>query len=142
VQRRKVRLLAPHVGWWQAVARISEGEEIAVRARGSTVLVQVNGSQIPGRRGVAPSQVPAVVEKLQALDLDVRGLMAVGTPGDAEDTRAQFRQLATIGSRIGLPELSMGMTDDLEIAVQEGSTMVRIGRGLFGKRTLARTRAQ
>lgn len=142
VQRRKVKLLAPYVSWWQSIARVAEGEEIAALGLAATVLVQVNVSQVSGRRGVAPSQVPAVVEKLLALGHDVRGLMMVGLPGSTDAVRAQFRQLASIGARLRLPELSMGMTEDLEIAVQEGSTMVRIGRGLFGKRTPACTRAQ
>ncbi|MHB8287948.1 MAG: alanine racemase [Acidimicrobiales bacterium] len=142
LQRRKVRLLAPHVALWQSLAREVEGEELSRWAPGAEVLVQVNASRGGDRRGVAPGRVPLVVDHLRALGLEVRGLMAVGTQGDAGEVREQFRSLAAVGADLGLVELSMGMTDDLEVAVQEGATMVRIGRGLFGKRTLARVAAQ
>ena len=65
---------------------------------------------------------------------DVRGLMAVGPLGPPESARPLFRSLTRLADQLGLPERSMGMTDDLEVAVQEGATMVRIGRALFGPR--------
>jgi uncharacterized pyridoxal phosphate-containing UPF0001 family protein len=74
------------------------------------------------------------VDALARLGLDVRGLMAVGTTGPPEAARTGFRTLASLADRLDLPVRSMGMTDDLEVAVQEGSTMLRIGRGLFGPR--------
>src|SRR5207237_405005 len=61
-----------------------------------------------------------------------------GAPGPPEGARAGFRRLAKMAADLGLPELSMGMTDDLEVAVQEGATMVRVGRGLFGPRPVHR----
>jgi uncharacterized pyridoxal phosphate-containing UPF0001 family protein len=60
--------------------------------------------------------------------------MAVGPAGPPELARPGFRRLVDLANRLGLPERSMGMTEDLEVAVQEGSTMVRVGRGLFGPR--------
>jgi hypothetical protein len=68
------------------------------------------------------------------MDLDLAGLMAVGATGTPEESRPGFRMLAALARRLELAELSMGMSGDLEIAVQEGSTMVRIGRSLFGPR--------
>lgn len=60
--------------------------------------------------------------------------MAVGRTGTPEDVRAGFRQVRELADELGLPERSMGMSDDLELAVREGSTMVRVGSALFGPR--------
>jgi PLP dependent protein len=84
-------------------------------------------------------EVPALVEQLDALGLDVRGLMAVGPEGPPELARPGFRVVNELADRLGLVERSMGMTDDLDVAVEEGSTMVRVGRALFGARPLAPT---
>jgi uncharacterized pyridoxal phosphate-containing UPF0001 family protein len=64
----------------------------------------------------------------------VAGLMAVGPPGPPEGSRTGFRAVSLLADALDLPVRSMGMTEDLEVAVAEGSTMVRIGRGLFGDR--------
>ena len=145
VQRNKVRSIASLVHLWQGVDRVAAGEEIAKRAPGAHVLVQVrlagadgNGAG-PARNGCAPEEVPALVERLDGLGLDVRGLMAVGPPGPPELARPGFRALSALADRLGLVERSMGMTNDLDVAVEEGSTMVRVGRGLFGARPVATT---
>jgi uncharacterized pyridoxal phosphate-containing UPF0001 family protein len=83
--------------------------------------------------------VPALVDALRALGLDVRGLMTIGPADDPAATRAAFRRVAALAEAAGLPELSMGMSDDLELAVDCGATMVRIGRGLFGARPAPRS---
>jgi hypothetical protein len=134
VQRRKVRDLAPVVGLWHTVARMVEGEAIASAAPGAAVLVQVELTGLPGRNGVAPDAVAGLVGSLRRLDLDVRGLMAVGPPGPPERSRPAFRLVAAMARDLGLPELSLGMSGDLEVAVEEGSTMVRVGTALFGDR--------
>jgi pyridoxal phosphate enzyme (YggS family) len=134
VQRNKVSALAPHVALWQALDRLAAGEEIAKRAPGAAVLIQINVSGEPQKHGAAAADVPALAEQLAGLGLHVRGLMAVGPTGPPDTARPGFRALATLADRLHLPVRSMGMTDDLEVAVQEGSTMLRIGRGLFGKR--------
>jgi len=134
VQRNKVHALAPHVSLWQAVDRVTAGEEIAKRAPGAAVLVQVNISGEPQKHGARDDEVPALVDALGSLGLDVRGLMAVGPTGPPEAARAGFRAITQLANRLALPVRSMGMTDDLEVAVQEGTTMLRIGRGLFGSR--------
>ena len=138
VQRNKVKVIAPVVHLWQGVDRVAAGEEIARRAPGARVLVQVRISGENDRNGCEPHEVPALVERLDALGLDVRGLMAVGPAGPPELARPGFAQVHALADRLGLFERSMGMTDDLEVAVEEGSTMVRVGRGLFGARPLAR----
>ena len=134
IQRGKVARLAPFVGLWQAVDRLAAGEEIAARAPEAAVLVQVNVSGEPQKHGCAPEDAPELVAALESLALDVRGLMAVGPTGPPEAARPGFRALASLADDLRLPVRSMGMTDDLHVAVQEGTTMLRIGRGLFGER--------
>jgi pyridoxal phosphate enzyme (YggS family) len=134
VQRNKVAALAPHVHLWQAIDRLAAGEAIAKRQPGAHVLVQVNVSGEASKAGVAPPEAADLVGALRGLDLDVAGLMAVGPSGPREDARAGFRLLAAMAEDLGLQERSMGMSEDLEIAVEEGATMVRIGRALFGPR--------
>jgi pyridoxal phosphate enzyme (YggS family) len=134
VQRNKVTALAPHVQLWQAIDRLAAGEAIAKRQPGGRVLVQVNVSGEPSKAGCLPADTAALVQALGQLDLSVEGLMAVGPLGDPEDARPGFRLLAQMAADLGLRELSIGMSEDLEIAVEEGATMVRIGRALFGPR--------
>ena len=134
IQRNKVPRLAPLVGCWQAVGRVEEGRAIAKRRPGARVLVQVDVAGLPGRGGVPPTGVPGLVATLRDEDLDVAGLMAVGLPGPPEGARPGFREIRRLADDLGLPVRSMGMTDDLEVALSEGSTMVRLGRALFGER--------
>lgn len=134
IQRNKVRRLAPVVGCWQGVARIEEGQTISAHSPGATVLVQLDITGLPGRSGCALLAAPDLVDRLQDLDLDVAGLMAVGPPGDPEDSRQGFQSVSRLADRLGLPVRSMGMSADLRVALAEGSTMVRIGRALFGCR--------
>ena len=131
VQRNKVPALAPLVACWQSVSRAVEGEAIARRRPGAVVLVEVELTGRPGRNGCPPGAVPGLVADLGAAGLDVRGLMTVAPP---DDPRRAFRTVRELADRLGLPERSMGMTGDLEAAVAEGSTMVRVGRALFGDR--------
>jgi len=134
VQRNKVPRLAPVVACWQGVARLAEGRAIAARRPGARILVQVDVAGLPGRGGVPPVDVADLVAALRGEDLDVAGLMAVGPPGPPEDARPGFRAVRRLADDLGLPVRSMGMTDDLEVALSEGSTMVRVGRALFGDR--------
>jgi uncharacterized pyridoxal phosphate-containing UPF0001 family protein len=133
VQRNKVGVLAPLVDVWQGVARLAEGESIARHSPGAEVLVQVDCSGLPGRNGCAPDQVRALVGGLASRGLRVSGLMTVAPPERA-GAEAAFRTVRDLADDLGLPERSMGMSDDLEAAVAAGSTMVRIGRALFGER--------
>jgi hypothetical protein len=77
--------------------------------------------------------VGELVRRLVDLGLDVRGLMTVAAPGPAA-APAAFALVGRLADELGLPERSMGMSDDLEAAVAAGSTMVRVGRALFGER--------
>jgi PLP dependent protein len=137
IQRNKVASLAPFVGVWQAVAREAEGARIARFAPGASVMVEVEGTGLPGRNGCPPDAVPDLVARLRGLGLEVDGLMTVAAP-DRTAAAATFGLVARLADDLGLTERSMGMSDDLELAVSAGSTTVRIGRALFGERPVRR----
>lgn len=137
LQTNKVRTIAPHVALWQSVDRPALAAEIAKRAQHAGVLVQVNVSGEVQKGGCAPDQAGELVRVCRDLGLVVRGLMCVGPTGPPEAARVAFRSLASLADRLGVQERSMGMTDDLEVAVREGSTMVRVGTALFGDRPAA-----
>jgi pyridoxal phosphate enzyme (YggS family) len=134
LQRNKVRQIAHLVRLWQSVDRLRLGEEIGKRSPGASVLVEVNLTDDPARGGTQPGLVPGLVDGLRDLGLQVGGLMAVGRTGPPDDVRAGFRMVRALADELDLPERSMGMSDDLELAVEEGSTMVRVGSALFGPR--------
>jgi pyridoxal phosphate enzyme (YggS family) len=132
VQRNKVPALAPLVDCWQTVARLAEGEAIGRRRSGADVLVEIDVSGAAGRNGCPPAAVPELVAGLAGAGVHVRGVMAVAPLG--APARPAFRAVRELADRLGLVERSMGMSDDLEDAVAEGATIVRIGRALFGDR--------
>jgi pyridoxal phosphate enzyme (YggS family) len=132
VQRNKVRVLAPWVCLWQSVDRIALGQELAKRAAGARVLVEVNVGEEPQKAGCPPDETEALVDALRELGLTVEGLMAV--PPHDDDPRRWFARPRGLGEAVEAPALSMGMTDDFEVAVEEGATIVRVGRALFGAR--------
>ena len=116
-----------------AVARAKELEKIATASPGKTIDVQVDFTGEARRNGVAPGEVAALVELARSLSLHVRGLMVVAPPGE-QATRAAFVATARLADEFGLAERSMGMSDDLELACELGTTEVRLGRALFGAR--------
>ncbi|HEX2562985.1 MAG TPA: YggS family pyridoxal phosphate-dependent enzyme [Acidimicrobiales bacterium] len=134
LQRNKVRKAARYVALWHSVDRLALGAEIARCAPGASVLVQVNASGEATKAGCPPSQAPGLVDGLRDLGLDVQGLMTIAPAGPAAAARATFRSLREVAGSLGLRELSMGMSGDLEVAVEEGATMVRVGTDLFGPR--------
>jgi uncharacterized pyridoxal phosphate-containing UPF0001 family protein len=134
LQSNKVRQVAPYVTLWQSVDRLSLGQEIARRAPGAAVLAQVNVSGESTKGGCRPEELLGLLDGLRALGLDVQGLMTVGPLAAPEAARPGFRELRRLADLHGLAVRSMGMSDDLEVAVEEGSTMVRVGSALFGPR--------
>jgi len=134
LQRRKVRDLATVVSTWDSVCRAAEGREIARHQPGARVLVQVDTTGAPGRNGCAVAEAPELVRELRHLDLDVAGLMAVA-PRDPTGATSCFQAVCRLADRLELRERSIGMSDDLELAVAQGSTTLRLGRALFGERT-------
>ena len=133
IQTNKIRSLAAAVDCWQSVSRPVEAERIAAAAPGATVLLQVALSADPDRRGCRPEGIPSLCSSARELGLEVIGLMAVA-PFGASEARSGFARVRGLADDLGLPVRSMGMSDDLELAVAEGSTMVRVGRALFGER--------
>jgi pyridoxal phosphate enzyme (YggS family) len=114
----------------QLAARLdSEGKPL-------DVMIEVKLSEEESKSGAPESEVPAIAEAIRATArLKLRGLMTVPPwSEDAELSRPYFARLAAIASRHGIPELSMGMSHDLEVAIEEGATWVRVGTALFGRR--------
>jgi uncharacterized pyridoxal phosphate-containing UPF0001 family protein len=124
----------------QTVDSIELGERIArmaeVAGKQQQVMVEVNVGLEPQKAGVDPADVERVVRTLQGLpSLSVIGLMAIPPMGDdAESVRPHFKALRELRDGTGLAHLSMGMTEDFEVAIEEGSTMIRVGRAIFGSR--------
>lgn len=144
LQRNKARTAVGRFALIHSVDRIDLAAELARRSTGAgpqRVLVQVNCSAEPQKGGVSPESLPALLAQLQALDrLEVEGLMTMSAlTDDQSEQRRSFRllwELREAAERTGhrLPELSMGMSGDYAIAVEEGATMIRLGTVLFGER--------
>ena len=100
------------------------------------ILLQVNVSEELTKEGFSVRELPDAAAQIRKMPhLDVRGLMTVGPlVPDPNGVRPVFRRLRELSDSLGLKELSMGMSDDFEAAIEEGATMVRIGRGIFGER--------
>jgi pyridoxal phosphate enzyme (YggS family) len=147
LQSNKTRLVAERFDWVQSV----ESEKIARRLSGQrsgklpplNVLIQVNVSGEASKSGAAAADVPGLAQAIGALPrLRLRGLMAIPEPGAPP---ARYRELKALydalkGAHL-LDTLSVGMSDDLELAVREGATMVRIGTAIFGQRRQIRPAA-
>ncbi|MBL8516136.1 MAG: YggS family pyridoxal phosphate-dependent enzyme [Betaproteobacteria bacterium] len=148
IQSNKTRLIAGHFDWVHGVERMKVAEMLS-RHRGEShpgdplnVLVQVNVSGEATKRGVVPAEAAELVRAAASLaNIRMRGLMTlIENVTDPEAQRAQFRMLRELFDRIRaagteLDTLSMGMTQDFEVAIAEGATLVRIGTALFGART-------
>ncbi len=100
------------------------------------VFLEVKLSEEESKHGCAPADLPLLAEQVAGLpNLKLRGLMTM-PPWDEDPERARpyFRRLRELTEQLGLRELSMGMSNDLEVAIEEGSTLVRVGTALFGSR--------
>ena len=123
-----------------SVDRLELARELDRRAAAAgkvaEVLVQVNLAGEATKGGFAPDELKGALEALGGLSaLRVRGLMTIPPPVEhGEQARAWFRRLRELGDEAGLEHLSMGMSDDFEVAVEEGATMVRVGTAIFGPR--------
>jgi pyridoxal phosphate enzyme (YggS family) len=135
VQSNKVRQLAGHVSLWQSIDRESLIVELGKRAPGARILLQVDTTGEPTKGGVDPSGLDALVQSAQTVGVQVDGLMTIGpTSGDRDECVKAFSLLRSLVDTYGLRTCSMGMSDDYELAVSCGSTMVRVGSRLFGTR--------
>ena len=152
LQSNKTRLVAERFDWVQSVssakvARRLSDQRSADRAP-LNVLIQVNSSGEASKSGVAPTDAPALAHAVaQMARLRLRGLMAIPEPApEANAQRARFRVVHELYQRLQregleLDTLSLGMSDDLEAAIAEGSTMVRVGTAIFGVRRKERDAA-
>lgn len=134
LQTNKVRALRGIVDVFQTVDRVSLVEELARRVPGARCYVQVNVSDEPQKGGCPPLDTAGLVDAARRAGLVVEGLMTVGAAGEPANARAGFRRLRTLADDLDLVGCSMGMSADLEVAVQEGATHVRVGSALFGPR--------
>ncbi len=146
LQRNKVKQALGFAACIQSVDRVSLverlGEQLAARGERREVLLQVNTSGAESQYGVAPEAAPELAATLaRRPELEWTGLMTIGRYSeDPEGTRDCFRLLRGLRDRLqerhgqGLPVLSMGMSGDLEVAVEEGATLVRVGSAVFGAR--------
>ncbi|HKA89026.1 MAG TPA: YggS family pyridoxal phosphate-dependent enzyme [Haliangiales bacterium] len=134
LQRNKAKDVVGRVALVHGVDSLALAEALDRRAAAPLdVLVQVNAGDEDSKAGVAWDEVPALVAAIRRLArVRCRGLMAIPPP--SEDNRPRFRRLAELAASLDLPELSMGMSDDFEAAIEEGATIVRIGTAIFGAR--------
>ncbi len=148
LQRNKVKYIVDFVHLIPSVENLRVCQEIEKRAsridRDIDILVEVNTSGEPQKHGISPDELPKLFDEIGVFDhVHVRGLMTMAPfVEDPEDARPSFKLLKDLRKRLlddGLPEiqvqhLSMGMSNDFEVAIEEGATMVRIGSSIFGER--------
>ena len=152
LQSNKTRVVAEHFAWVHTIEREKIAHRLSEQRAASLaplqVLVQVNVSGEASKSGVALGDVAVLACAVAAMPrLRLRGLMAIPEPSDdAAIQRASFRAVRVLFERLvadglALDTLSMGMSDDMEMAIAEGATMVRIGTAIFGPRERARSAA-
>ena len=145
IQTNKTRLIAEHFDWVQSVDRLNVAQRLSQQRPPHLpelqICIQVNVSGESTKQGVAPEALAVLARQVCALPrVRLRGLMTIPEPDtEPERARAQLRTLRELKERLdgvvdGLDTLSMGMSDDLELAIAEGATMVRVGRAIFGER--------
>lgn len=148
LQSNKTRPVAEHFDWVQSVDRLKIAQRLSEQRPAHLpplqVCIQVNVDGGANKSGVTPAELPALASTVATLPrLKLRGLMAIPEPApDAESARVVFARVRVLFDELNtqglaLDTLSMGMSDDLEAAVAAGSTMVRVGRGVFGARAYA-----
>ena len=141
LQRNKVRIVRPAATLLHSMDRQALGEAW-LKGPGSPppVLVEINIGEEPQKAGIEPDRAAALIGVLTDLGLDVQGLMTIPPQLDHPDqTRRYFESMRKLRDHLArdhpaVRELSMGMTDDFEVAIEEGATLVRIGRAIFGAR--------
>lgn len=148
LQTNKVKYVVNLFDWIHSVDRLELARELDKRAgqnhRKLNALVEVNVSGEVSKNGAVPQQVLELVRQISVLpNLSVRGLMTMPPySDDPENSRPYFQALSRLRDEINtaaipnvrMDELSMGMTDDFEVAIEEGATIIRVGRAIFGER--------
>ena len=134
LQSRKIPLVVAHAQVIESVSRRRELEILARQSSRCALMIQVDYTGREDRNGVASEDLDELVRVARDLDLDLRGLMTVA-PSDPQRAREAFGALAASADQHQLVERSMGMSDDLALALAAGSTEIRVGRALFGARS-------
>lgn len=143
LQTNKVKLAVQLFDVIQSVDSLKLAKEINKRASNAgklmPIFIEVNVAEEESKGGIPIDEVPSFYDHLLRLqNLRVDGLMTIAPYLPAEETRPFFMEMSKLATVLKIRHLSMGMTNDFEIAIEEGSTMVRIGEGIFGKRTSQR----
>ncbi len=141
LQTNKAKIVVGHAALIHTCDRLALAIELSKRAETKNlvqrVLIEVNIGREPQKSGALPEQVDALHAAIKELPrLRCEGLMCI--PPAGQDPRPHFRALRALRDRMGLVELSMGMSADFEIAIEEGATLVRIGTAIFGERPARR----
>jgi len=137
LQTNKVKSVLEHFDMIHSVDSLHLAEAISARAPEPVpVFIEVNIANEPTKSGFMPAALPSACKAIRALPhLDLRGMMTVAPMArDPEDVRPVFQRLSKEAEMLDLLGLSMGMSDDFEVAVEEGATHVRLGRAIFGER--------
>ena len=137
LQRNKVRQLLPHIVALHSLDSVRLAEELERRATAPVpCYLEVNVAGETSKEGVAVPELPSLLRDLTSYEhVSVVGLMTVAPQVcDPEEVRPVFARLRALAESHGLAGLSMGMTEDYEVAIEEGSTAVRVGRAIFGPR--------
>ena len=137
LQSNKARKALALFNMVESVDSLPLAQELSRRAvKPLPILLEVNVAGEASKSGFRPETVAEAVQSVARLpNLELRGLMTVAPlASDPEQVRPVFRRMRALRDALGLAELSMGMSDDFEVAIEEGATMVRIGRALFGER--------
>lgn len=137
LQTNKAKVVVGRAALIHTCDRLALAEELGKRARSAgltqRVLLEVNVGEEPQKAGVLPADAPGLLERVRAVEgLRCEGLMCI--PPAEGDPRPRFRALRELAERLGLRELSMGMSADYEMAIEEGATLVRVGTAIFGER--------
>jgi PLP dependent protein len=135
LQTNKVRAALRLFDIIHSVDSVKLAEELNQHAKSKIqVLLEVNLAEEASKSGFLSNQIEVAFQKIHLLpELEIKGLMTVAPQADdPEEVRPIFRQMSQLAKRMGLSELSMGMSDDFEVAIEEGATMVRLGRIIFG----------
>ena len=137
LQTNKAKKAAEEFDWIQCVDRPELAEKLnQAAAKTLPVLLEVKLHDEPAKSGIAEQQLGSFIDQFSGWGrLEVRGLMAIPPLFEnPEDVRPYFRRLRVLAEAHGLSELSMGMSNDFEVAIEEGATMVRVGTAIFGER--------
>ena len=134
LQSNKIRKISHLVDVWHSVTSLKHAREIHKRNERAQMLLQVSLMGPSNSKGFEVKELPDIIGKLQDEGIDISGLMTMGVPGDMVATRVVFERLRKLADTFELSECSMGMSNDFEVALESGSSMIRVGSAIFGNR--------